>query len=213
MRRKKIGTMDFHGSVDITDPCYNRDVWCRMTDVKIRKGVYTCIAWHHKDKGTFNNGEPYCYDVIGIIGIYLDGVIPCQKEMKKIGDIGVDAGLAGFFHNKPDYTDDEWAAFCDRVRHGDAWLIKEGFYSSSGYGDGCYGVYAYERGGEITAIEIRFLKGGHWDESTEKEHRAYRQSDLSNRSRRSCIYPRSRRNAYDEHGPANREDLCTGNLL
>lgn len=74
MRRKKIGTMDFHGSVDITDPCYNRDVWCRMTDVNIRNGVYTCIAWHQKDKGTFDNGEPYCYDVIGIIGIYLDGV-------------------------------------------------------------------------------------------------------------------------------------------
>lgn len=61
MRRKKIGTMDFHGSVDITDPCYNRDVWCRMTDVKIRNGVYTCIAWHHKDKGTFDNGEPYTH--------------------------------------------------------------------------------------------------------------------------------------------------------
>lgn len=157
MRREKIGTMDFHGSVDITDPCYDRDVWCRMTDVKIRKGVYTCIAWHHKNKGTFDNGEPYCYDVIGIIGIYFDGVIPCQKEMKEIGSIGVDAGLAGFFHNKPDYTDDEWTAFCDRVRHGDAWLIKDGFYSSSGYGDGCYGVYAYEQGGEITAIEIRSL--------------------------------------------------------
>ena len=154
---KNFGDLYFHGSVDITDPCYNRDVWCRMTDVKIRNGVYTCIAWHHKDKGTFDNGEPYCYDVIGIIGIYLDGVIPCQKDMKEIGSIGVDAGLAGFFHNKPDYTDDEWAAFCDRVRHGDAWLIKEGFYSSSGYGDGCYGVYAYEQGGEITAIEIRFL--------------------------------------------------------
>lgn len=41
MRRKKIGTMDFHGSVDITDPCYDRDVWCRMADVKIRNGVYT----------------------------------------------------------------------------------------------------------------------------------------------------------------------------
>ena len=44
MRRKKIGTMDFHGSVDITDPCYNRDVWCRMTDVKIRNGVYLSEA-------------------------------------------------------------------------------------------------------------------------------------------------------------------------
>ena len=43
MRPKKIGTMDFHGSVDITDPCYNRDVWCRMTDVKIRKW---CVYLH-----------------------------------------------------------------------------------------------------------------------------------------------------------------------
>ena len=46
MRRKKIGAMDFHGSVDITDPCYNRDVWCRMNDVKIHDGSYTCIAWY-----------------------------------------------------------------------------------------------------------------------------------------------------------------------
>lgn len=30
MRRKKIGTMNFHGSVDITDPGYDRDVWCRI---------------------------------------------------------------------------------------------------------------------------------------------------------------------------------------
>lgn len=79
MRRRKIGTMDFHGSVDITDPCYNRDVWCRMTDVKIRKGVYTCIAWHYKDKGTFDNGEPYCYDVIGIIGIYRTEATPYES--------------------------------------------------------------------------------------------------------------------------------------
>ena len=156
MRRKKIGTMDFHGSVDITDPCYDRDVWFRMTDVKIRKGVYTCIAWHHKDKGTFDNGEPYCYDVIAIIGIYLDGVIPCQKEMKKIGDIGVDAGLAGFFHNKPDYDNDAWSKFCDRVATGDAWLTEDGFFSSSGYGDGSYGVYAKQKDGKAVALEIRF---------------------------------------------------------
>ena len=57
MRRKKIGTMDFHGSVDITDPCYNRDVWCRMTDVKIRNGVYTCMAWHVLNKRAFTPQE------------------------------------------------------------------------------------------------------------------------------------------------------------
>lgn len=77
--------------------------------------------------------------------------------MEKIGSIGVDAGLAGFFHNKPDYSDEAWSKFCDRIRHGDAWLTEDGFYSSSGYGDGCYGVYAYKQDGEITALEVRFL--------------------------------------------------------
>ena len=77
--------------------------------------------------------------------------------MEEIGSIGVDAGLAGFFHNKPDYIDEEWGRFCDRVRNGDTWLIEDGFYSSSGYGDGCYGVYAYKQDGAITALELRFL--------------------------------------------------------
>ena len=58
MKRKKIGTMDFHGSVDITDPCYNRDVWCRMTDVKIRKGVYTCMVDHADFILAVWNGKP-----------------------------------------------------------------------------------------------------------------------------------------------------------
>jgi len=156
MRRKKIGTMDFHGSVDITDPCYNKDVWCRMNDVKIKEGIYTCMVWYQKDKGEYN-GKPYCYETVGIIGIYLDGMIPRQKDMKVIGDIGVDAGLAGFFHNKPDYDNDAWNAFCSRIRNGDVWLIDDGFYSSSGYGDGCYNVYALEQQGEIVALEIRFL--------------------------------------------------------
>ena len=156
MRRKKIGAMDFHGSVDITDPCYNRDVWCRMNDVKIHDGSYTCIAWYQTDKGEYD-GKPYSYKVVGILGIYLDGIIPCQKEMKEIGSIGVDAGLAGFFHNKPDYDDEAWSAFCDRVAHGDVWLMEDSFYSVSGYGDGCYGVCAKKQDDEVVALEIRFL--------------------------------------------------------
>lgn len=157
MRRKKIGVMDFHGSVDITDPCYNKDVWCRMNDVKIKEGKYSCMVWCHTDKGKFDDGTPYSYELVGIIGIYLNGIIPRQKQMKEIGSIGVDAGLAGFFHNKPDYDDDAWSVFCDSVRHGDAWLIDGGFYSSSGHGDGGYGVFAHRQNGEIVALEIRFL--------------------------------------------------------
>lgn len=156
MRRKRIGRRDFHGSVDITDPCYSRDVWCRMDDVKIREGTYDCIVWRHTDKGEID-GKPYVDRRVGIIGIYLDGVIPPQKSMKEIGSIGVDAGLAGFFHHKPDYTDDEWSALCDRIGEGDAWLTEDGFFSSSGYGDGGYPVYAHKVHDEITALEIRFI--------------------------------------------------------
>ncbi len=157
MRRKKIGVMDFHGSVDITDPCYDKDVWCRMNNVKISEGEYVCYVWRYTDKGKYEDGTPYSYVMVGVIGIYRNGDIPRQKDMEKIGSIGMDAGLAGFFHNKPDYSDKEWSTFCDRIRHGDVWLTADGFYSSSGYGDGCYGVYAYKQNGEITALEIRFL--------------------------------------------------------
>lgn len=156
MRRKKIGVKDFHGSVDITDPCYDRDVWCRMNDVRIKEGEYTCMVWRHTEKGTFD-GKAYVDKRVGIIGIYLDGVIPHQKSMEEIGSIGVDAGLAGFFHNKPDYSDDAWSTLCDSISHGDAWITRDGFFSSSGYGDGGYGVFAYKQNGEIVALEIRFL--------------------------------------------------------
>lgn len=53
MRKTKIGVMDFHGSVDITDPCYDKDVWCRMNNVKISEGEYACYVWRHIDKGRY----------------------------------------------------------------------------------------------------------------------------------------------------------------
>ena len=156
MRRKIIGIKNFHGSVDITDPCYDRDVWCCMNDVKIKDGEYTCAIWMHTEKGEYD-GEPCIDRRVGIIGIYLEGAIPCQRAMEEIGSIGVDAGLAGFFHKKPDYDDAAWSSFCDTIQTGSAWLTKDGFFSSSGYGDGGYGVYAHKTDGEIDALEIRFL--------------------------------------------------------
>lgn len=157
MRRKKIGVMDFHGSVDITDPCYDKDVWCRMNDVKISDGEYTCNVWHHTDKGTYKDGTPYSYILVGAIGIYRNGDIPRQKDMEKIGSIGVDAGLAGFSTTNRINSDEAWSKFCTGSVMAMQWLTEDGFYSSSGYGDGCYGVYAYKQDGEITALEVRFL--------------------------------------------------------
>lgn len=31
-----------NGKIDITDPCYDRDVWCRVNDVEVVPGKYVC---------------------------------------------------------------------------------------------------------------------------------------------------------------------------
>ena len=155
MRKKLIGRKHFEGIIDITDPCYDRDTWCRI-NATVKSGEYDCRVWYQKEKNEYN-GETEEYQIVGIIGIYLNGIIPQQKQMEEIGVIGVDAGLAGFFMNKPDYSDNEWDEFCDSICQGDAWIKDEGFFSSSGNGDGAYPVYAYKHNGEITALEIRFV--------------------------------------------------------
>ena len=89
-----------------------------------------------------------------------------------IGTICVDAGLAGFFENKPDFTNDEWSHFCDLtfgnetdndfkvidncayVKNGNNY---KGFYTSSGEGDGNYHVYVKkDDNGKTIAAYIDF---------------------------------------------------------
>lgn len=145
-----VGTKRFGGVIDITDPCYDKDVWCRMNNVEIVSGKYDCIIWE-KDEGEWGMR-------VAIIGIYLNGVVPLQKTMEYIGEICVDAGLAGFFENKPDYSDEEWQDFCDAIGYDNAHIYPEGFCSSSGFGDGEYEVFAFKNDdGKIAALEIHFM--------------------------------------------------------
>ena len=32
------------GFVDVTDPCYGRDEWCRMTNIDVKSGKYNCFS-------------------------------------------------------------------------------------------------------------------------------------------------------------------------
>ncbi len=146
------------GNVIVTDPCYNHDVWCRINSVPVVPGDYTC-AVYFSDKGEWGIR-------VAKIGIYRDSNV--REEMmdeencELIGNIGVDAGLAGIFQEKPDFDDDQWAKFCNDIRTGDAWLvdgkIMRGFFSSSGYGDGAYDVVGHRcHGGAFDGLEIIFL--------------------------------------------------------
>lgn len=150
-----IGKKNFGSEVDVTDPCYNRDVWCRLNNVKIKPGVYDCLT-HTVDEGKFGIRTAR-------IEIRKEDAAPelfsSDKFHQMIGEIGVDAGLAGFFNNKPDYTDEQWVSeyvdHCGDDRHGR--INKDGFYSVSGYGDGEYDVYAVKDSGDIVGLYIVFI--------------------------------------------------------
>ena len=150
LKKQVRGTFTFDkGIVSVTDPCYNDDIWCRMNNVKIIPGKYNCISYiDNLSKRTF------------ICQICLQGHNSPQQYSKKecIGSIGVDAGIAGFYQDKPNYSEEEWYDFCEAIKTNNFdYLINEhGFCTSSGYGDGSYDVYAYRCKEGIYCLEIVF---------------------------------------------------------
>lgn len=153
-----VGKMRFGPLIDITDPCYDKDVWCRLNDVEIKEGTYECIAY----RGSFV-GENYTRTFsMSIVHESVNEEIEELLEPKYLGSIGVDAGLAGFFNNKKDYSNDEWFAFCDELRRIEQedeprYMMDDGFFTDTGFGDGSYGVEAWEYEGEIVVLTIEFI--------------------------------------------------------
>lgn len=148
MKEIICGKKTFPNKIDITDPCYSRNVWCRINDYEIPAGEYKCYIKEKSDKETGGWGKR-----VAKIGIRKEKA----DNYTKIGYIGVDAGLAGFFFDKPDYTDDQWNELCNMVRNGNAWIVDYGFFSESGYGDGSYDVYVGHKDGEVVEVFIDFI--------------------------------------------------------
>ncbi len=135
MKRFHEGFITLQDTVDITDPCYDRNTWCRMNDVKVVPGEYAVFATY-TDEGRVASVAIEHKSVLKERAKYR--ITPVLRD---IGDIGVDAGLAGFFPHKRDYDDDEWAEFCDKIGFQKVSFIDDGVCTSSGYGDGGYPVY------------------------------------------------------------------------
>ena len=181
IRKKNKGYVEIAGGkVDITDPCYEKGTWCQLTDAKIKPGTYRCRYYtgaelEQKDidatiaiakeygKDPDRAVEMEKQDILGrcfVIELQVKGRAfqLNSPKWKEIGTIGVDAGLAGFFWNKPDFTDEQWDDFCDSMDDNQSTYLDKnmGFWCSSGYGDGNYGVYAIKEDNEIIALKICF---------------------------------------------------------
>lgn len=156
MSKDYIGEFRLDGKVDVTDPCYDKNTWCRTT-FDCEPGYYTGYA-EISDEGEWGKR-------VARISIYKDDKQFDLDEMELVGNIGVDAGLAGFFRDKPDFPEHkEWidflvdsGVFKNRTEADYSkkyYCIDYGIFSESGFGDGGYDVYANE---DRTAFTIVFI--------------------------------------------------------
>lgn len=155
-----------NNTMDITDPSYDEDVWCRAS-MPIKNGIYDIY---------------YTIDDCRIYSLYLvrKGIELNVEEFDlnklHVCSVGVDAGLCGFFDNKDDYSDEAWRLICDAMLeledngYDSVFTLqelcdyipalhtllahKQGVFCSSGYGDGSYPVYADKT---IGIFEIKFI--------------------------------------------------------
>lgn len=156
-------------AVTVTDPCY--DVGGGLT-LNLPTGRYECF-YDLSDEGDWGVR-------VARAAIYKQGCRGIQFDSYEkfiAGSAGVDAGLCGFFVNKPDYSDDAWSEFCDRLRKIDEEYCKqtgkhykevyhtdEGFFTASGYGDGEYNVYLLTEGSVPVGAMIVFIGDDYEDE-------------------------------------------------
>lgn len=176
---KFVGNISFaDGIADITDPCYENDTWCAAFGKRIKAGEYaayiTVVDFPYMAKAE-NEAEAAQLKVrvgekaklsdkriMSVKIAHKDFINANKRWFIQTTNIGVDAGLCGFYNHKPDFTDDElWGRFCDSLKHfEDTYCVCDikpyGITVSSGFGDGCYGLYAQKAKGEIVALELRF---------------------------------------------------------
>lgn len=173
LKHKFVGTFEANdGLIDITDPCYEEDTWCAKFGVKVKPGTYHCFvdvadfpALYLKNDNDATPKTMHDERLIHLTIVHNDYIRNLlNKEWKLLSaDIGVDAGLCGFYNHKPDFTEDnDWLEFINNLRNLDKHeyitcdLRNYGITVSSGWGDGVYEVYKKSDKGEIVALDLRF---------------------------------------------------------
>lgn len=147
MTEYTYGNITLPGMIDITDPSYDEDVWCRINNFPIMPGTYECYAKYADNEETEGWGER-----VAVCGIRK--VNAKADHFERRGMIGVDSGLAGFFNC------DNRKVFEDEILHSgtmDVFFGNNYFCTSTGYGDGGYDVYAGFHNGEVVEVYIKFI--------------------------------------------------------
>lgn len=165
---KKVGTfLTKSKELRISDPCYNKDVWCCGTVKNCKVGEWSAFIIE-SDRGDWGKriGE-----LVAIFGNVSD--IEAQDILDKTSwkdsniDVGVDSGQCGIFDDSQ-YPEGETGEYgetgsfydkCCNITLGDSrsGIIDFGVVSSSGYGDGTYTCLIPDTSNVIDIIKIIYI--------------------------------------------------------
>ena len=159
------------GKMDVSDPCYEVDVWCRGELENCKLGTWNASAIE-KHMGSW--GHRICK----LIAVHEDYIHASGMIREVAGfEVGVDSGQAGIF-DASHYRDDSvvsndghkhlfegeefepWYDYCCDITFSDqsAGVLPFGCVSSSGFGDGGYDCYFWRNSeGQIVRVEIEYL--------------------------------------------------------
>lgn len=166
-----IGEIAFdEQNITVIDPCHKSEDGIL---IPIMPGTYNCYVSKEKDD---LSGYVVVANRIVLASVSDDGEQYADQEWSFIDCVGVDAGLAGFFQNKPDFSREEWSSFCEtlgeieqaqsRTASSHTFFYDnatdpttKGYFTYSGYGDGEYEVYGVldDETGTYKAVEILFI--------------------------------------------------------
>jgi hypothetical protein len=160
------GYIDLSGKVIVSDPCYDRDVWCMAKNIAVKPGEYiACIV---KSDESNLGIRVACIAVLNTESVKL--LQPDSEWEVCSNHIGVDSGQCGIFDDTiypmdkqslGEHEDENtFYGECCKLTLSDAksGILKSrrGVVSSSGFGDGVYNLLCLRRKGECVALMIDF---------------------------------------------------------
>jgi len=159
-KKKELGNIELSNKVVVSDSGYNRETWCMAADLAVRPGRYSASVIQ-SDEGEWG------WRVANLLLVHEDFADVKLFDWESVSkEIGVDSGQCGIFDDSvyPQLNDETGVeAFydeCCAITLDDlpAGVLENGngVVTSSGYGDGCYELFAMSIEGERVALLLDF---------------------------------------------------------
>jgi|GEM_PF-2407011 len=162
---QELGIIELSGNTVISDPCHDRDTWCSIQGFTVKPGLYKAVS--------LNSCKNYFPRIAGIVCYHNESFADVHEVARRrwveVGVFYVDSGQAGIFDDSiyPQSKDDNgdyddpssfYGECCDITLNPLCGCLhsNKGVVTSSGYGDGCYSLYAVYKKNERVALIMDF---------------------------------------------------------